>query len=1311
MSVLENFEQRISEAQSNKDCEGIISDICSSTKLHNKDRRELLEKIISSPKFEKPSKKLCAEFYTALTEMYNDGVLELIYKFSQKNGYEYSKSLGVCVATNTWPGRKATEALIILEKAAAASSENRNAYFDILYHVNSVINEGKDEDNRIAEQEELICKILKDVPSGIMLEDEAEIYTDTIKAFSSILNLNNPRHVSLLLEHLDYAAKNIKHSFEGGDNISVLCGSILKDGRITPDIEVEFLNVLNTAALNGNSITGDVFGFTHNEQRLPVYVNEINKIERQLKQKNISSEFCDYALLLANEFSVDSAVDKNVLLSLVQSAQENKTSVSRKFISLCIDLASHDKFRDEAVAIFHKEVPFIIKQASNNRDILGYAYDFYETLPDDYPDEKIIPDILLLAKNTSNNFCPLLIKRGYYKEAFECIKDNVANFKKVKEPKRQLIQTYYESILDIVDYVINQPDNEEMMRQVLAEVKKLAHSHCQMKDAGTIPPYSMDRILATVLRDCPQLSDECIKIWKIYVSALPEKCQYASMLNCLEQVTAKSKAPSEHILAMFEVLPEAKTCEDKIAALKFFKEFASHFPEQAEKCVKLVKDKKVSPEFWMNDEKYCNNRWNYREISIGLEAYKSFLLSVGDKMPNVFVEFQLAEEVKKYFVKSGHTFRDGTNNHLLWQKKYSDIETEYKSLTGEEKIHINRILSSKNLSTDEKMALLGQGADFCKDFNIGIYLNIKKYILEKEENANIQWVIPSAIACAKIYGKEYMNYFRIIENYNEQVPKIRKEFWKKTDEYEDKKEELAVIYVATGIISKTLENLPNSKLLAKMALRKNLLMYELDPRVKEHIEEWKNNVLSSPDFNIKSERRRLEAKRKGLLGTIYATFNYMEEDDFQPIGLEKATSWMVKTVNAKADFEKVRKFADKNIKARNIVGQPFLRINAPHLTEERRLRTLDDICRDSIEFSDDFSLVIPRLKYLTDKELVSMKYSEIYEKLSKINFDYTCQEFAVENSSYVDSQEAYDEAEVIYYKGLVTPSRFADKPIIYNDNNTFRCMVASKEDVRTLFVGEKTSCCQSYGDVGGSCAVDSVTNPSSGCLIFESRKSEAEPWKIVGCSWFYESQNGGYKGLTFDNVEVETYGHYEEQVKSLFLKMTEEFARDNYKYITVGNGGNDIELDGYKLAPARNPLPSGYDEYTDAAVQRLIKSNPSAVPEEIEAIVIRAGEDEDLKGFAQFLNRDEIDWLAGDRCVVLKDTKKVYAVAIWNKNETSAELVSVKGCNDDKLREFRAHAIGCIRRDIENPQINEAENDVPVSEIKVPLSRTGRESR
>lgn len=198
----------------------------------------------------------------------------------------------------------------------------------------------------------------------------------------------------------------------------------------------------------------------------------------------------------------------------------------------------------------------LIEKVASNRDIIGEVFEFYDSLPSDYPNDKIIPDILLLAGKTSNNFCPILIKRGYYQEAFECIKNNIANFKKVKEPKRQLIQTYYESILDIVEYVAKQPDNEDMMRQALAETKKLVRSHCQMKDAGTIPPYSMDRILATVLKDCPQLSDECIKIWEIYASVSPEKCKYSSMLNCLERVTTKSKTQPEYILKMFERLPQ-----------------------------------------------------------------------------------------------------------------------------------------------------------------------------------------------------------------------------------------------------------------------------------------------------------------------------------------------------------------------------------------------------------------------------------------------------------------------------------------------------------------------------------------------------------------------------------------------------------------------------------------------------------------------------------------------------------------------------------------------------------------------------------
>ncbi|MBP3546171.1 MAG: hypothetical protein J6K16_03450 [Alphaproteobacteria bacterium] len=1309
MSVFKSFEQQISEIQSNEDCENIIGNICSSVILRNTELINLLEKVVSSPKFEKPSSKLCKIFYKTLTELHSDSTLGLIEKFSQKNGYEYSREFVNCVSRNVWPGKKTTEALRILEKTIANSTGNKEAYYEILDYAKDIIRDGADEDNRIDEQTQLIGKMLRAVPSRVIEETDAEVYTDAIVAFAGISDMNNNEHIHILFSHLDFAAKNIKNSIDCGDNISDVCANILKANNITPDIRRKTLDILNVAALNGNFISGDMFKSDHNERSIQIYIDEISKIDKQLKQKNISDEFCCYALLLAKEFSEEPRVDKNILFSLVQSVQKNKTRVIPDFNSLCMDFVVHDEFRDKAVELFHNEIPLLIKKVAHNRDIIGDVLDFYEMLPDDYPNEKIIPDILLLAQNTSNNFCPLLIKRGYFQQAFECIKGNIANFGKIKEPKTQLLHTYWESVLDIVEHVATQPDNEDMMKQIVSDIKKLAHHHCKMNDTGTIPPYQIDRILATILKDCPQLSDECIKIWKIYVSVLPEKCKYSSMLNCLEQITIKSKVQPERILKMFEMLPQKMDCDGQIAALKFLNEFASHFSEQADKSVALAKDKKVLPEFWLNDEKYCNNRWNYREIRIGLDAYKSFLLSVGDKMPNVFVELQLAETVKKYFNKWDARYRYATDNHLLWKKKYSDIEKEYRSLTSEEKIHINRILSSQKLSLDEKMTLLTNGAGFCKDFNIGVYLNIKKYIFEKEEDANTQWVIPSAIACAKIYGKEYMNYFRTIENYNEQIPKRQDEFWKKSNEYDDKKEELEFMYLATDFILKSLENLPDSALLARVALKKNLFLYEIDSHIKKYINEWKNNVLSSSSFDIKRERRRLAAKRNGLLGTIYATSNYISDEQFKPIGFERATSWMVKAINTKADFERIRKFADKNIKAKNIVGQPFLRVNAPHL-EEKRLRSLNDIERTDLEFSDDFSLIIPRLKYLTDKELSSMKYSEVYERLSKINFDYTCREFAIENSAYVDSQETYDEAEVIYYKGMITPSRFADKPVLYSSDKNFRCLVAKKDDVRILFVGEKTSCCQSYGDVGGPCAVDSVINPNSGCLIFESRKNEDEPWKIVACSWFYASQNGNFKGLTFDNVEVDTHEHCEEQVETLFLGMVEEFSKDNYKYITVGNSGNDIYLEG-QIISSTNPLPDGYEGYTDAEVQRIIKNNPNANQETIERIVIKAGDDEDLRAFSLFSSKDEIDWLKGDRCIVLKDEEKVYAIAIWNKNKTNAELITDKGCSADKLKEFRSYALDCISNDIKNPQINEVENDIPTDKIKLPLSRPDRESR
>lgn len=93
MSVFKSFEQQISEIQSNEDCENIIGNICSSVILRNTELINLLEKVVSSPKFEKPSSKLCKIFYKTLTELHSDSTLGLIEKFSKKTGMNIAENL------------------------------------------------------------------------------------------------------------------------------------------------------------------------------------------------------------------------------------------------------------------------------------------------------------------------------------------------------------------------------------------------------------------------------------------------------------------------------------------------------------------------------------------------------------------------------------------------------------------------------------------------------------------------------------------------------------------------------------------------------------------------------------------------------------------------------------------------------------------------------------------------------------------------------------------------------------------------------------------------------------------------------------------------------------------------------------------------------------------------------------------------------------------------------------------------------------------------------------------------------------------
>ena len=211
-------------------------------------------------------------------------------------------------------------------------------------------------------------------------------------------------------------------------------------------------------------------------------------------------------------------------------------------------------------------------------------------------------------------------------------------------------------------------------------------------------------------------------------------------------------------------------------------------------------------------------------------------------------------------------------------------------------------------------------------------------------------------------------------------------------------------------------------------------------------------------------------------------------------------------------------------------------------------------------------------------------------------------------------------------------------------------------------------------------------------MIWEKKEQEGSEWQICGCSWFYESQNGKYKGLTFDNVEVENYYKNKGEVKKLLTRMVKEFAGDNYRYISVGQSNDDISMTGYRRLLSKNPLPQGYKGYTDASEkQKLLYENSNATAEKVDVPVICAGDMRDCQKL-KTINRSirRFSWHDGDKCVVLKDSGQVYAAAVWMHNEKRVILAAdpqSAAMVPQQLSDFRDFALKCVGRDIDNPEI------------------------
>lgn len=122
-------------------------------------------------------------------------------------------------------------------------------------------------------------------------------------------------------------------------------------------------------------------------------------------------------------------------------------------------------------------------------------------------------------------------------------------------------------------------------------------------------------------------------------------------------------------------------------------------------------------------------------------------------------------------------------------------------------------------------------------------------------------------------------------------------------------------------------------------------------------------------------------------------------------------------------------------------------------------------------------------------DIGKLKYHDVLSICKSVKYgDQRCDKFAVEAAKHGLPEAEYHECEDIYLAGLKVPEPFDSKKEFTEGKYTGRFL--PREDVRTIFFGDYTDCCQHYGGAGHSCAVSTVIAPFSQLFVIEDDKGK-----------------------------------------------------------------------------------------------------------------------------------------------------------------------------------------------------------------------------
>ena len=214
---------------------------------------------------------------------------------------------------------------------------------------------------------------------------------------------------------------------------------------------------------------------------------------------------------------------------------------------------------------------------------------------------------------------------------------------------------------------------------------------------------------------------------------------------------------------------------------------------------------------------------------------------------------------------------------------------------------------------------------------------------------------------------------------------------------------------------------------------------------------------------------------------------------------------------------------------------------------------------------------------ITDGALKDAPLEVLFKKTITLDFEFDpeCIDLAIEHAKWNGSCEYSEKIEQKFKETKKAESI----PAVEISIEEYRFRKLDSGDVRQLYMGDYTDCCQKVRGAGESCVWHSWRSPEGATFVVEKNN------KIIAQSWAWRNN----RHLVFDNIEMLS-GHLGNNKVLEFYKKAAVALKGKLgiEHFQIGLGHNDCsQLDSLKKVEADEMVESPKGVYSDADYNRV----------------------------------------------------------------------------------------------------------------------------